>query len=273
MMTSDINDKIAEMRENRKLPCPTDRLLCIATGVKTDKDLRPWSEQIRQQAGTTDDYFIDINQAVIFGRYPELEEACKYFREEAGKTFHQLDPDIKKSGQLPQEAITKLAQETVKRYHLEGEYSFVDEDLTLKQEERIEKRLKDARQATLQYCHESHQPETNMIHDALRSSIKELDPVSSIQLMKDMRYLDSILCDGPEKLAKVRQAAEHAEFAELHDMAAKVFNMRKRGIDFSNPEAVKNSPEMQDISYQGKKYDLSTKIASPLSRDNQIQNV
>ena len=43
-------------------------------------------------------------------------------------------------------------------------------------------------------------------------------------------------------------------------------------IDFSNPEAVKNSPEMQNISYKGKQYDLSTKI-SPDNNLSQNQPV
>lgn len=266
--------KIAELHQ--KTSCPTETLLCIATGIKPNRDSTRWREQIQEQAGTTSDFFIDMNNAVIFGRYPELKAASDYFKDKIYKFRHQLGQEnpaapITEIDKQLQSQMSEISQDTATRFSLKRQYSFTT-PLNAEQEVQINNNLREAHKKSLDYCKENHLPETNIVHNALRSSIKDLNLASSVQLMENMEYLDGILRAGPEKLAKIQYTAQYAEYAELHNMAAKVFDMQKRGIDFSNPEAVKNSPEMQNISYKGKQYDLSTKI-SPDNNLSQNQPV
>ena len=253
-MTPETQQRIANLRDRMGNPCPTEILLRMTAAKMTSelqerKDVQLWQKQVWEQAGTSDQFFIDINNAVIFGRYPELEKATEYFKKEN-----------------EQHPVAKALENTIKNFRygddkaLQPGYSLADEP-TAEQQKRIAERHKQARQKTLEFCYEDHRPETNVIHHALRSSI-DLDDKSSVRLMEDMRKLDFVLSKGAEELEKVQYTAGYEDYAEVHDIAAKVFAMQKRGIDFSDAEAVRDAPEMQNITYRGKQYNLSNKIVS-----------
>lgn len=247
-----LRGKLRQKAHDDENPCPTEILFYIANSRQAFREVNPWYNQIKQLAEGANRHNKEHHAAIIYGLYPELEAACKYFNEEIKSYFEH-------NKICTQEDAQKIENNTIKKFGLKPKYSLINP--TEEQKKRISINQE---KASNQEFNKNMQA-TSSIVKILGYGLK--DNVSDIEkLTHDMFLLNVTLKNGPDWLKD--NAGGFPEFAELFDTAGKIFDLQKQGAIAENFEItdfnkVKQSSLVTDIHYNGKSLDISNKIRPP----------
>ncbi len=115
----ELRNKIRKKQQEDENPCPTGILLYIATARQAFVEVNPWYNQVKKLAAGANRHHKEHHEAVIYGMYPELEDACKYFNKEMRAYFENHETCTKEDAQ-------KIENNTIRKFNLKNKYSFLN---------------------------------------------------------------------------------------------------------------------------------------------------
>lgn len=251
-MRCDMKNKIEKLRGKIKQkgqmdenPCPTEILFYLASGRQAFKEVNPWYNQLKEQAEGANRHYSEHHEAIIYGMYPELEEACEYFNEEIKAYFEN-------NGACTEEEAQKIENKTIKKFNLKSKYSLINP--TEEQKKRIAVNQVKATNIEFAKNMDNKSPIVKMLGYGLKDSASDMG-----KLTYDMYFLDFALTREPDLLKGN---------ADLCEMAEKIFDLQKQGAITENFcvndfRKVKQSALVQDMHYEGKSLNLADKIRNP----------
>ncbi|MBP5399550.1 MAG: hypothetical protein J6Y53_03950 [Alphaproteobacteria bacterium] len=129
-------DEIERIKEQQiKNNCPTAVLFYIVTGRMAPMSVDPWYGQIKKLTGNADRNLVEFHQALIYGMYPELKEACHYFNVSVKKR-------LEKGEKLSAQSLAQIENDTIGKYNLPKSYFIGHVDA--QQQKRVDANMKSA---------------------------------------------------------------------------------------------------------------------------------
>lgn len=248
----ELRGKLKEKKQMDENPCPTGILFYLATGRQYFQEVNPWYNQIKQLAEGANRHDKEHHEAVIYGMYPELEEACKYFNEEFKAYFENHET-------CPEAEAHKIENNTIKKFNLKSKYSLLNP--TEEQKKQIAINQEKAFNIEFNKNMQNKSPIVKMLGYGLKDNVSDIN-----NLVVDMSFLNTLLKQGPVWLKE--NASGFPEYAELFVMADKIFDLQKQGAISKNFEIkdfnkIKQSSLVQDMQYEGKSINIADKIKNP----------
>lgn len=254
-----MNNKIEELRSKLKQkqqedenPCPTGILFYIANARQAFSEVNPWYNQVKKLAKGANKHDKEHHEAVIYGMYPELEDACKYFNEEIKSYFenHEI---------CTEEEALSIENKTIKKFNLKPTYSLLNP--TEEQKKRMAINQEKATDIEFAKNMNTRSPIVKMLGYGLKNKVDDIE-----KLTKNMFLLDVTLKRGPEWVKE--NAQQFSDLSDLFEMTEKIFDLQKQGaisenFSVNNFSRVKQSALVQDMHYEGKSLNLSDTIQNP----------
>ena len=260
----DIKAKLAHIRNlingKKEDNCPTSMLFYIANSIQChDSDsVEPWYSKIKELSGGANKHFGDVHRAIIFGMYPELEDACKYFSDSMSAAREQ-------SRNMSLETHRKIEQDTIKKFHLHDKYY-------IGQTTEAQKRQINANLSKVVTTHvndeiNSCNPATQLLAKSMRHAIPN-DVASQMAFLSHFYRIDT--CSKNEEAFnkfKSRYSSDTVHNTE------ELYKLKHQGIvdeeyNIKDYKAFKQSSLVQNFEYQGQTYNLEKHLMPEIEAKN-----
>lgn len=252
-----------------KMPCPLHTLFCIVNQINTD-GIEPWYGQIKKLADGANKWASGMHEAVIFGMYPELEEASKEHYRKFEIIYNEFENNPDKDKKRLLESLKELSFQIGEKYGLNKNRYFFNE-MTEEQAKRVQKR-KDVEIKNM--CNESAEAKVDSIHIIMQALCKKLSPEDCKKLMHDFTVADKTLKgDEVNDLKKVEFCRK--SFPEAYSIYEQVKNNLKIAeikdcyqiIDAKN--YARFIQTLGNFKYNGKEYNLLD-VVKPITQKRDI---
>lgn len=245
---------IDEVRAKR--PCPLDTLFCIINQIQTDC-VEPWYGQIKELADGADKWASEMHKAVIFGMYPELEEASKEHLRRYRDIHKKFKNNPHKDKKHLSESLKKLSFQIGEEYDL-NKNRYLFNEMTEEQAKRVEKR-KDIEITNM--CNDFAEAMSDPLHIVMQGLCQKLDSNDCKKLMEDfdnvqitfehdknndLKSIEFCREEYPEAYSIYKQIKNSLETAEIKDC--------HQTIDAKNYARFVQS--LGRFKYNGKEYNL-----------------
>ena len=121
-----------------KMPCPLHTIFCIINHIQTDC-VEPWYGQIKELADGVDKWASGMHNTVIFGMYPELEEASKEFYRKYKDIYNEFNNNPHQDREILSDSLKKLSIQIGEQYGL-NENRYLFNEMTEEQAKRVQGR-------------------------------------------------------------------------------------------------------------------------------------
>lgn len=259
----DIINKILQLRQKkeqeRKDNCPTSAILYIATGMRSHKTINPWYDRIKELADGATFHQYYFHSAVVYGMYPELENACKDFAQSMQEIYQSKE-------NVSENEKEKIEKSIIKKYGLQNSYNIGT--LTPEQQSRVDANKASAMKRYVDEETKKLNPTVQVLAQALRSTLPSSEPVEH-KFVNYFNFIDIAL--GHEEYFKEVQSKYPKDKVGTINQ---IFELRQQGIldkDYKivDYNAFKESSLVKSFSYQGQKYDITQNIMP----QNMIANI
>lgn len=247
-----LREKLKQKQQEDENPCPTGILFYLASGRQAFKEVNPWYNQLKEQAGGANRHYSEHHEAIIYGMYPELEEASEYFNKE-------IEAYIENHETCTEEDAQKIENNTIKKFNLKPTYSLINP--TEEQKKRIAINQEKATNIEFGKNMDYKTPIVKMLGYGLKDNVDDIE-----KLTKNMFLLDVTLKRGPEWVKE--NAQQFSRYDELFEMAEKIFDLQKQGaisenFSVNDFQKVKQSSLVLDMHYEGKSLNLADNVRNP----------
>lgn len=254
----DIRAKIAHMRNlingKKEDKCPTAVLFYIANSRQCPDtySVEPWYSKIKSLSGNATKYYGDFHKAVIFGMYPELEDACKYFEK-------SINSAIKSDPKLSTKVMKKIEQDTIKNFNLPNQYSI--NTPTDAQQKQIDIQIAKIYSNFVDTEINSYNPATQ----ALAKSLKHSQPKnvqSQSELLGHFHLLD-MLSQNEEVFNRIKSKYP----ADVVHNTEQLYSLKHQGVvddkyNIKDYKKFKQSSLVQNFVYEKQTYNLEKNLMS-----------
>ena len=163
-----------------KMPCPLHTMFCIINQIQTDC-VEPWYGQIKQLADGADKWASGMHKAVIFGMYPELEQASKEFYRKYKDIYNEFKNNPHNDRENLSDSLKKLSFQIGEQYGL-NENRYLFNEMSEEQTKRVMQR-KDIEIKNM--CNESAEAMIDPLHIVMQGLCEKLTPEDCDELMND----------------------------------------------------------------------------------------
>jgi len=163
-----------------KMPCPLDTLFCIINQIQAEC-VEPWYGQIKKLADGADKWASGMHKAVVFGMYPELEEASKEYLRRYKNIYNEFENNPHKDSKYLLDSLKKLSFQIGEEYNL-NENRYVFNEMNEEQAKRVRER-KDVEIKNM--CNDSAEAMPDPLHIVMQGLCQKLDPKDCKKLMND----------------------------------------------------------------------------------------
>lgn len=180
-----------------KKPCPLDILFRIINQIQTDC-VEPWYGQIKKLADGADKWASGMHKAVVFGMYPELEDASKEYHRRYKDIYKEFENNPHNNTEHFLESLQKLSLQIGEEYDL-NKNRYVFNEMNEEQAKRVQKR-KDIEIKNM--CNEFAEAMPDPLHIVMQGLSKKLDSRDCKKLMEDFMYVPLIFKFDKENNSK-----------------------------------------------------------------------
>ena len=239
-----------------KTSCPLHTLFCIINQIQADC-VEPWYEQIKRLAEGADKLASGMHKAVIFGMYPELEEASKEFYHSYKDIYSEFKNNPNKDKEYLSEQLKELSFKTGEKYGL-NKNKYLFNKMTEEQAKRVQKR-KDLEIKNM--CNESAEAMLDPLHIVMQGLYQKLDPKDCKKLMQDFHLAKKTFDHDRDNNREMIEFCKE-EYPEAYSIYKQVKNsleVAKIKDCYQNIDAKNYASFVQTLEcfeYNGKKYNL-----------------
>ena len=239
-----------------QMPCPLHTIFCIINQFHTDC-VEPWYGQIKQLADGALRKASGMHKAVIFGMYPELEEASKEWLRAFKDIYNEFENNPHQDIEISSDSLKKLSFQIGEQYGL-NENKYLFNKMTEEQAKRVQGR-KDIEIRKM--CNESAEAMFDPLHIVMQGVSKKLTYEDCLSIANDFCEAQDIFyyekCsdlesikwakkEAPEAYSIYKQMKECLETAEIKDCY--------QTIDDTNYSRFAQT--LGNFKYKGKEYNL-----------------
>ena len=229
--------------------CPTQVLLYLAAKRQSPHEVLPWYDKIKEYANGANFHYPEFHQAVVFGMFPELEEAAQYFNAVLGKNVKG-----------DRARCTQAEDEVMRALHLPDTY-YIGK-MTKEQKQRVAQRMSPIVKKFINQEISCLNPAIQVLALALMAIIPENKQTTDFA--HHFEFLN--LCLESEK--RFNEVGKRCVPKDIRRVATGIFYLKNQGVLDDNfrivdYKAFKESPVVKKFCYKGKRYDLSKNLVSP----------
>lgn len=256
-----------------KMPCSLYKIFCITNHINCVENVEPWYGQIKKLADGADKWAYGLHRAVIYGMYPELEDASKEFYCRFKDICSEFEKRPNQDEKRLIESVKSLSVQIGKQYGL-NENRYLFNEMTEEQAKRVQKRKDIERKI---YYNEIAEAMTDPLHIIMQGLCEKLSPDDCKKLVghfynadkylewdkdNNLEYLNLCQKKCSEAYSIYKQVKKCLEKAEIKDGL--------QIIDADNYAGFVQT--LGNFKYNGKEYNLLDTV-KPITQKRNLMGV
>ena len=251
------------------MPCPLHTIFCIINQIQTDC-VDPWYGQIKNLADGADKWASGMHKAVIFGMYPELEDASKEWFHKYDDLYNEFKNNPHNDKDNLTDSLKKLSLQIGEQYGL-NENKYLFNEMTEEQTKRVMQR-KDIEIKNM--CNESAEAMIDPLHIVMQGLCEKLTSEDCNGLSSNFHLVEAFFeCEKENNLE--RMAIGQENFPESYS----IYKQIKKSLEIAgikdcyqvidNKNYKQFAQTLESFKYKGKDYNLLD-VVRPITQKRDV---
>ncbi len=256
-----------------KMPCPLHTIFCIINQIQTDC-IEPWYEQIKQLADGANKWAPEMHKAVIFGMYPELEEASKEFYRKCKDIYNELKNNPHQDGEILSDYLKKCSFKIGEQYGL-NKNRYLFNEMSEEQTKRFMQR-KDIEIKNM--CKKQAEAMIDPLHIVMQGLCEKVTPKDCEKLISDFAIAEVVFtcakANNYERIELRKKSIPDAySIYEQVKKSLEVANIKDcyQIIDHKNYKQFAQT--LGNFKYNGKEYNLLDVVRPITQKRDKFGNI
>ena len=253
-----------------KIPCSLYKIFCITNQIDCSESVEPWYGQIKQLADGADKWASGMHKAVIFGMYPELEEASKEFYRKYKDICNEFKNNPHQDREILSDSLKKCSFKIGEQYGL-NKNRYLFNEMSEEQTKRVMQR-KDIEIKNM--YNESAEAMIDPLHIVMQGLCEKLTPEDCNGLSSNFHFVEAFFeCEKENNLE--RMAIGQENFPESYSIYKQIKKSLEIAgikdcyqiIDYKNYKQFAQT--LGNFKYKGKDYNLLD-VVRPITQKRDV---